>query len=60
LVSFDLFDNVLSLLQKKNFELRYSYHQQEALWNKVFIEYMGEEVIDKLMMENLDKGFVTL
>jgi hypothetical protein len=60
LISFDLFDNGISLLQQMGFESKYLYHQQEALWNKVFIEYMGEEIMDKLMMENLDKGYVAL
>jgi hypothetical protein len=56
LISFDLFDNGISA----GFESKYLYHQQEALWNKVFIEYMGEAALDRLMMENLDKGFVAL
>jgi len=60
LISFDLFDNGISLLQRIGFESKYLYHQQEALWNKVFIEYMGEEAIDNAMIENLDKGFITL
>jgi len=60
LISFDLFDNGISLLQQIGFESKYLYHQQEALWNKVFSEYMGEDVLDKVMMENLDKGYVTL
>ena len=60
LISFDLFDNGISLLQKTDFKSRYFYHQQEALWNKIFIEYMGENELDKIMMENLNKGFITL
>jgi len=60
LISFDLFDNGISLLQRMGFESKYLYHQQEALWNKLFTEYMGEKVMDKLMMDNLDKGFVVL
>ncbi len=60
LISFDLFDNGIALLQKRGFESKYLYHQQEALWNKVFIDYMGEEMLDKLMMENLHKGEITL
>ncbi len=60
LISFDLFDNGISLLQQMGFESKYLYHQQEALWNKVFIEYLGEEMLDKVMMENLDKGYITL
>ena len=60
LISFDLFDNGISLLRQAGFQSKYLYHQQEALWNKVFSEYMGEGAINKLMMENLDKGYVTL
>jgi len=60
LISFDLFDNGISLLRQSGFESKYLYHQQEALWNEVFIKYMGEEKLDKLMIENLDKGFVVL
>ena len=60
LMSFDLFDNGISLLQQMGFDSKYLYHQQEALWNKVFIEYMGEEKLDKIMMENLDKGYIAL
>ncbi|MBL7155288.1 MAG: hypothetical protein ISS88_02165 [Candidatus Portnoybacteria bacterium] len=60
LISFDLFDNGISLLRQSGFESKYLYHQQEALWNEVFIKYMGEEKLDKLMMENLDKGYVIL
>lgn len=60
LISFDLFDNGISLLQQIGFKSKYLYHQQEALWNEVFIEYLGEEKLDKLMMENLDKGYFSL
>lgn len=60
LISFDLFDNGISLLRQIGFESKYFYHQQEALWNKVFINYLGEEELDKIMVENLDKGYVTL
>ncbi len=60
LISFDLFDNGISLLRQSGFESKYLYHQQEALWNEVFVEYLGEEKLDKLMMENLDKGYVSL
>ncbi len=60
LISFDLFDNSISLLRQAGFQSKYLYHQQEALWNKLFIEYMGEGAINKLMLENLDKGYITL
>lgn len=60
LVSFDLFDNGVALVSQIGFEPKYLYHQQEALWNEIFVQYLGEEKLDKLMIENLDKGFVIL
>ena len=59
LVSFDLFDNGISVLKNANFELKYLYHQQEALWNKFFRKYMGKEEMNEIMMDNLHKGAVT-
>ncbi len=60
LVSFDLYDIGISLLRQENFISKYLYHQQEALWNKLFIEYMGEGELDRVMMKYLNEGFVTL
>ncbi|TSC74641.1 MAG: Uncharacterized protein G01um101444_246 [Parcubacteria group bacterium Gr01-1014_44] len=58
LVSFDLIDLVMSLVQKE--ETKYLYHQQEALWNKIFIEYLGREKIDELVENNIIDGFINL
>ncbi len=60
LISFDLYDNGIDLLKQSGFESKYLYHQQEALWNKIFIEYMGAENLEKLMIENFDKGVISL
>jgi len=58
IVSFDLLDNILSLTHGGLG--KYLYHQQEALWNKIFIEFMGEEKLEELIVENIEKGFVQL
>ena len=58
LVSFDLLDNLISLTHGGIG--KYLYHQQEALWNKIFIEFMGEEKLEQLLLENIDKGFIGL
>ena len=58
LVSFDLIDLVMSLVKKG--EIKYLYHQQEALWNKIFIEYLGRDKIEKLVEENIIEGFIKL
>ena len=55
LVSFDLVDTVMSLVMKKEL-VKYLYHHQEALWNKIFIEYMGEDQLEKFCKEYLLEG----
>jgi len=58
IVSFDLLDNVISLTHGGLG--KYLYHQQEALWNKIFIEYMGEEKLESAVVENLKRGYIEL
>jgi hypothetical protein len=58
IVSFDLLDNVISLTHGGLG--KYLYHQQEALWNKIFIEYMGEEKLEDMVVQNLEKGYIEL
>ena len=58
LVSFDLIDLVMSLVKKG--EVKYLYHQQEALWNKLFIEYLGRDRMNQLIEDNIIGGFIPL
>jgi hypothetical protein len=58
LVSFDLIDLIMSLVKKG--EIKYMYHQQEALWNKIFSEYLGREKMDQLIEDNIITGFIEL
>ena len=58
LVSFDLIDLTMSLAKKG--EIKYLYHQQEALWNKIFIEYLGRDKLNELVEENIVDGFIKL
>jgi hypothetical protein len=58
LVSFDLIDLTMSLAKKG--EIKYLYHQQEALWNKIFIEYLGRDKMNELVEENIIGGFIKL
>ncbi|MBI3335054.1 MAG: hypothetical protein HY001_00965 [Candidatus Portnoybacteria bacterium] len=59
LVSFDLVDNVMSLTKRESM-VKYLYHHQEALWNRIFTGFMGEERIEELILENLDRGYIEL
>jgi hypothetical protein len=56
LVSFNFVDTAMSLVKEKEL-IKYLYHHQEALWNKIFTEYFGEERMEKAMKENIIKGW---
>jgi len=56
LVSFDLVDTVMSLVKQKEL-IKYLYHHQEALWNKIFIEYFNREELEKFSKEYLLQGY---
>lgn len=58
LVSFNFIDLTMSLVQKGH--IKYLYHHQEALWNKIFSEYMGRETMNRLVDENIVRGFIEL
>jgi hypothetical protein len=58
LVSFDLIDNLIFL--SRGGIGKYLYHQQEALWNKIFIEFAGLEKMEEILTEKIDKGWVEL
>ncbi len=59
LVSFNLVDTVMSLVKQKEMS-KYLYHHQEALWNKLFAEYMGEAELERYCRDNLLKGYFEL
>ncbi len=54
-MSFNLGDVVMTLVKRK--EVRYLFHAQEALWNRIFIEHYGEVALERLCRENLVKGW---
>ena len=55
LVSFNLVDVAMSLADKDQGKF-YTYHQREALWNKIFASYFGWEVLEKMAKENIISG----
>ncbi|MBI5153419.1 MAG: hypothetical protein HZA36_03095, partial [Parcubacteria group bacterium] len=56
LVSFNPVDMVMSLVQKERM-IMYTYHQQEALWNKIFMEYFGREGLEQYIKKNIFRGY---
>jgi len=59
LVSFNLVDTVMSLFRQKEM-IKYLYHHQEALWNKIFSEAMGEEKMEEMIIQNWEKGYIDI
>lgn len=57
LVSFNLVDITMSLVQNKEM-VKYLYHHQESLWNKIFASFVGWEKMEELIKENLIKGYL--
>jgi len=58
LISFNFIDLMMSLVKKGH--IKYLYHHQEALWNKIFSEYMGRETMNRMIEENIIGGFIKL
>lgn len=58
LVSFDLIDLLMALVQRDR--QKYLYHHQEALWNKIFKEYVGRERMNQLINDHIFDGYIRL
>jgi hypothetical protein len=60
-ISFDLEDNVMSAVAfAENKNDYFNYHQREAMWTKIFSEYVGgEENLEKLLIENFFNGVIS-
>ena len=58
LVSFNLIDNIMSLVMEKEL-IKYLYHQQESLWNKLFKEYYGKENLESAIIDNFELGQIS-
>jgi glycerol-3-phosphate cytidylyltransferase-like family protein len=59
LVSFNLVDTVMSLVKKEEL-IKYLYHHQEALWNRIFSDFMGKEKMEQLIVANWEKGYIKI
>ena len=60
LVSFDLEDNAMMVAHKaEGKDISLNYHQHEALWNKLFAEYVGGyPKLEQHILESMGKGVV--
>jgi len=58
-VSFNLSDIIFSLVRKRE-NIKYLYHHQEALWNKIFAELYGDDKMEEMVVENWEKGYIQI
>lgn len=56
LVSFNLVDTIMNLADRE-MSVKYLYHHQESLWNKIFASYYGEDKMLEQTKENIVKGW---
>ena len=59
LVSFNLIDTSMALVKEKEM-IKYLYHHQEALWNKIFYSYFGEEKTEAMVKDGIVRGFMEI
>lgn len=55
LISFNLGDVVMTLVKQK--QVKYLYHEQEALWNKIFVDYFSVKKLEGMSRTNIVQGW---
>ena len=59
LVSFNLIDTSMALVKEKEM-IKYLYHHQEALWNKIFYSYFGEDKTETMVKDDIVRGYMEI
>lgn len=57
-VTFNLMDVSLSYSNQLSFEDRYLYHFREALWNEIFVRYLGQQNLEDRVLKRLDNELI--
>lgn len=57
-VTFNLMDMSIAYRNDASYENRVIYHFQEALWNEVFVRYMGQKTLENQVLKQLDNEMV--
>lgn len=59
-IGFNMLDVTMGLVMEKQ-EIKYMYHQQEAMWSKIFFEYVGGmDRAEEMVIENFENGYISL
>jgi len=59
LVSFNLIDTSMALVKEKEM-IKYLYHHQEALWNKILYSYFGEKEVETMVKNDITRGYIEI
>lgn len=57
-VTFNFMDVSLSYSNDISYEDRYFYHFREALWNEIFVRYMGQGILEEQVLSQLDNEMI--
>lgn len=60
LVSFNLADMVMNLVEENRSKKKVIYHQQEAIWNFVFTKILGQKTFETLIKDYIIPGVVDI
>ena len=57
-VTLNMLDVAASFVNQTPYPKRAIYHFREALWNEIFIRYMGQDVLEKQILQQLDNDMI--
>jgi hypothetical protein len=57
-ITFNMMDVAASYTNNTPYEKREIYHFREALWNEVFVRYMGQEMLEQQVLNQLDNDMI--
>lgn len=57
-VSLSVLDVAASYVNKLPYSERAIYHFREALWNEIFVRYMGEKTLEQQVLKQLDNNMI--
>lgn len=57
-VTFNMMDVAFSYANNEPFDKRYLYHFREALWNEIFIRYLGQRNLEERVLKRLDNDLI--
>jgi hypothetical protein len=57
-VTFNMLDIAASYVNQTPYKERAIYHFREALWNEIFMRYMGEKILEEQILQQLDNDMI--